>query len=68
MTDCAIVFENEMTSETLKLAKTNNLSDLSSMTTSLTPSSLFSNNLKVPGLSKIISVQSVNGMEAFTKF
>ena len=62
MTDCAIVFEHEITCETLKLAKTNNLSELTSMTaTTAMSSSLSGNAQRVSDLSKIISVQSVNG-------
>ena len=50
MSNCAIVFDNELTSETLRWTKTNNLSDPTHREESMN------------GISKIISLQALNGM------
>ena len=57
MFDCTIVFDHELTNSTLKSTKTNNLSDLNHI---VSTKSLLE-ELRTNGLSKIISVQTING-------
>lgn len=57
MVDCTIVFDHELTTNTLKSTKTNNLNDLNKIMS--TKSVL--DDLKRAGLSKIISIQTING-------
>lgn len=56
MTNCAIVFDHELTTETLKSTKTNNSNDLNII--SNTPMKVFDQTV---GLSKILAVQTLNG-------
>ena len=56
MSNCAIVFDSELTSETLRSTKTNNLNDL--MTTTQLPAHC---DESMNGTSKIISIQALNG-------
>ena len=55
MTNCAIVFDHELSNETLKSTKTNNSNDLSIVSNST--SKLF--DQESAGLSKILKVQTI---------